>query len=115
MRDLWRLTAHEAHEKLRAKEFSSVELTQSVLDRVEAVESQVRAYITVTPELALQQAKEADAKYASGTATPLTGIPVAVKDLIVTKGTRTTAGSKILENFIPPFDSHVYENLRKAG
>jgi aspartyl-tRNA(Asn)/glutamyl-tRNA(Gln) amidotransferase subunit A len=115
MSDLWRLTAHEAHEKLRAKEFSSVELTQSVLDRVEAVESQVRAYITVTPELALQQAKEADAKYASGTATPLTGIPVAVKDLIVTKGTRTTAGSKILENFIPPFDSHVYENLRKAG
>jgi aspartyl-tRNA(Asn)/glutamyl-tRNA(Gln) amidotransferase subunit A len=115
MSDLWRLTAHEAHEKLRAKEFSSVELTQSVLDRVEAVESQVRAYITVTPELAFQQAKEADAKYASGTATPLTGIPVAVKDLIVTKGTRTTAGSKILENFIPPFDSHVYENLRKAG
>jgi aspartyl-tRNA(Asn)/glutamyl-tRNA(Gln) amidotransferase subunit A len=115
MSDLWRLTAHEAHEKLRAKEFSSVELTESVLERVEAVESQVRAYITVTPELALQQAKEADAKYASGTATPLTGIPVAVKDLIVTKGTRTTAGSKILENFIPPFDSHVYENLRKAG
>ena len=115
MSDLWRLTAHEAHEKLRAKEFSSVELTQSVLERIEAVESQVHAYITVTPELALQQAKEADAKYASGTATPLTGIPVAVKDLIVTKGTRTTAGSKILENFIPPFDSHVYENLRKAG
>ena len=115
MSDLWRLTAHEAHEKLRAKEFSSIELTQSVLDRIEAVEPQVRAYITVTAEVALQQAKEADAKYASGTATPLTGIPVAVKDLIVTKGTRTTAGSKILENFIPPFDSHVYENLRRAG
>ena len=81
MRDLWRLTAHEAHEKLRAKEFSSVELTQSVLDRVEAVESQVRAYITVTPELALQQGKEADAKYASGTATP---VPLSLPALQVT-------------------------------
>ncbi|HNM79127.1 MAG TPA: amidase family protein, partial [Tepidiformaceae bacterium] len=84
MSDLWRLTAHEAHEKLRAKEISSVELTQSVLDRVAEVEPKVHAYITTTPELALQQAREADQKYASGTATPLTGIPVAVKDLIVT-------------------------------
>ncbi len=115
MSELWRLTAHEAHEKLRAKEISSVELTQSVLGRMAEVEPKVHAYITTTPEVALQQAKEADAKYASGTATPLTGIPVAVKDLIVTKGTRTTAGSKILENFIPPYDSHVYEQLRKAG
>ena len=115
MSDLWRLTAHEAHEKLRAKEFSAVELTQSVLDRVNAVESKVHAYITTTPELALEQAKDADSRYAAGTATPLTGIPVGVKDLIVTKGTRTTAGSKILENFIPPYDSHVYEQLRKAG
>ena len=102
MSDLWRLTAHEAHEKLRAKEFSAVELTQSVLDHVNAVESKVHAYITTTPELALEQAKDADSRYAAGTATPLTGIPVGVKDLIVTKGTRTTAGSKILENFIPP-------------
>ncbi|MGH2633984.1 MAG: amidase, partial [Tepidiformaceae bacterium] len=113
--ELWRLTAHEAHEKLRAKEFTAVELTESVLARIEAVEGKVHAYITVTPELAIEQAKEADASYAAGMATPLTGIPVAVKDLIVTKGTRTTAGSKILENFIPPYDSHVYEQLRRAG
>lgn len=115
MSDLWRLTAHEAHEKLRAREISAVELTQSVLDRIAAVEPLVHAYITLTPELALEQAKEADARFASGTATPLTGIPVGVKDLIVTKGVRTTAGSKILENFIPPYDSHVYQNLRRAG
>jgi aspartyl-tRNA(Asn)/glutamyl-tRNA(Gln) amidotransferase subunit A len=115
MSDLWRLTAHEAHEKLRAKEFTSVELTRSVLDRIEAVEPHVRAYITVTADLALEQARDADTRYESGTATPLTGIPVAVKDLIVTKGTRTTAGSKILESFVPPYDSHVYEQLRRAG
>ena len=115
MSDLWRLTAHEAHEALRNKEFTSVELTQSVLDRVAAVEPKVHAYITVTADLALAQAKEADSKYAAGTATPLTGIPIGVKDLIVTEGVRTTAGSKILENFIPPYSSHVYEALRRAG
>ncbi len=115
MSDLWRLTAHEAHEKLRAKEFTSVDLTRSVLDRVAAVEPRIHAYITLTAELALEQAREADSRFAAGTATPLTGIPTAVKDLIVTKGVRTTAGSKILENFIPPYDSHVYEQLRHAG
>ncbi len=115
MKDLWKLTAHEAHEHLRAKDFSAVELTESVLARIEAVEPRVHAYITVTPELAIEQAKEADTRFAAGTATPLTGIPVGVKDLIVTKGVRTTAGSKILENFVPPYDSHVYEQLRRAG
>ncbi|WBL35563.1 Asp-tRNA(Asn)/Glu-tRNA(Gln) amidotransferase subunit GatA [Tepidiforma flava] len=115
MSELWRLTAHEAHEGLRRREFTSVELTQSVLERVAEVEPTVNAYITLTADLALEQAKEADAKLAAGAATPLTGIPVGVKDLIVTKGVRTTAGSKMLENFIPPYDSHVYENLRRAG
>lgn len=115
MSDLWRLTAHEAHEKLRAREISAVELTQSVLDRMREVEPRVHAYITTTEDVALAQAREADAKYASGTATPLTGIPVAVKDLIVTKDVPTTAGSRILENFVPPYDSHVYEQLRRAG
>jgi len=115
MSDLWKLTAHEAHEGLRRREFTSVELTESVLERVARVEPTINAYITLTAELALEQAREADAKLAAGTATPLTGIPVGVKDLIITKGIRTTAGSKMLENFIPPYDSHVYENLRRAG
>ncbi|HKS91565.1 MAG TPA: amidase, partial [Tepidiformaceae bacterium] len=115
MSELWRLTAHEAHEHLREREFTATELTESVLERIEEVEPRIHAYITVTADLALEQAKEADAKFASGAATPLTGIPIAVKDLIITKDVRTTAGSKILENFIPPYNSHVYENLRRAG
>ncbi len=113
--ELWRLTAHEAHEGLRDRQFTSVELTESVLARIKSVEPRVNAFITQTAELAIEQAKEADAKYEAGAATPLTGIPVGVKDLIVTKGVRTTAGSKILENFVPPYDSHVYEQLRRAG
>ncbi len=115
MSDLWRMTGHAAHEGLRAREFSAVELTQSVLDRVAEVEARVHSYVTVTAELALEQARAADAMFASGTASPLTGLPVAVKDLIVTKGVRTTAGSRILENFVPPYDSHVYEQIRRAG
>ncbi len=115
MTDLWRMTAHDAHEAMRRRDFSSVELTQSVLERVAEVESKVHAYITLTPELALEQARAADAMYAAGTATPLTGIPVGVKDLIVTSGVRTTAASRMLENFIPPYDSHVYSQLRRAG
>ena len=115
MSELWELVAHEAQEGLRARAFSAVELTESVLDRVDAVEPRVNAYITRTDEVAREQAREADARFAAGTATPLTGIPFAVKDLIVTKGVRTTAGSRMLADFIPPYDSHVYEQLKRAG
>ena len=115
MSELWELAAHEAQEGLRARAFSAVELTESVLDRVDAVEPRVNAYITRTDEVAREQAREADARFAAGTATPLTGIPFAVKDLIVTRGVRTTAGSRMLADFIPPYDSHVYEQLKRAG
>ena len=115
MSALWELTAHEAAEGLRARAFSAAELTDAVLARADAVEPRVNAYITRTDDLAREQAREADARFAAGTATPLTGIPFAVKDLIVTKGVRTTAGSRMLGDFIPPYDSHVYERLKRAG
>jgi len=101
-RELWRLTAHEAHELLRRREITSVELTESVLRRIEAVEPAVHAYITITAELALQQAREADERFAAGAATPLTGIPVAVEGGVVTQGVRTPAGARRPEDFIPP-------------
>ena len=115
MSALWELTAHEAAEGLRARAFSAAELTDAVIARADAVEPRVNAYITRTDDLAREQAREADARFAAGTATPLTGIPFAVKDLIVTKGVRTTAGSRMLGDFIPPYDSHVYERLKRAG
>ena len=115
MSELWRLSAHAAGEGLRAREFTAVELTEAVLARVEAVEPHVNAYITRTDDIAREQAREADARFAAGTATPLTGIPFAVKDLIVTKGVRTTAGSRMLADFIPPYDSHVAAQLKRAG
>lgn len=115
MSELWRLSAHDAAESLRKREITSVELTESVLERQAATEPAINAYITTTAELALEQAGEADAMFAAGTATGLTGIPIGVKDLIVTRDVRTTAGSKILGNFIPPYDSHVYAQLRRAG
>lgn len=115
MTEPWRLTAHEAHELMRNRELTSVELTESVLSRIEAVESSVKAYITVCADLALEQARSADELFASNAATPLTGIPVGVKDLIVTKGVQTTAGSRALDGFIPPYDSHVAANLKRAS
>jgi len=86
-----------------------------VLERIRQVDGRVRAYVTVTEDLALQQAEEADARIARGDATPLTGIPVCIKDVLCTRGVRTTCSSRILENFVPPYDAHVTERLREAG
>lgn len=111
--DLYKLTAHELHEKLVNKEVSSVELTNAVIARVDAVEDQVNAYVTLDKENALAQAAKVDAKIAAGEKiAPLAGIPGAIKDNISTKGLRTTCSSKMLENFIPVYDAHVIKNLR---
>ncbi len=112
---LFQLTAHEAHELLASREVSSRELTQAVLDRIRAVDDRVRAYITVDEDLALRQAAEADERLAGGGDGPLTGVPIALKDVLSTKGLRTTCGSRMLEKYVPPYDAHVVERLRDAG
>lgn len=113
--ELFELTLHELHEKLAKREVSSVEATRALLARIEATDSRVNAYITVTPDEALAAAEAADRRIAAGAMTPLTGVPVALKDIFVTRGIRTTCGSKILGKFIPPYDGTVVAKLREAG
>lgn len=111
--ELYKLTAHELHDKLVNKEISSVELTNACFARIDEVEDQVKAYVTLDREGALAQAAKVDAKIAAGEAiATLAGIPGAIKDNISTKGLRTTCSSKMLDNFIPIFDAHVIKNLR---
>jgi len=112
---LHELTIHKAHKLLKAKEISSLELTLAVLDRIDAVEEKLGAYITVAGDSAMDQAKLADQLIAQKNISLLTGIPVSLKDLICTTGLRTTCGSKILENFVPPYDATVVKKLKKEG
>jgi aspartyl-tRNA(Asn)/glutamyl-tRNA(Gln) amidotransferase subunit A len=114
--DLFRLTVHEAASLLARRQVSSLELTRAVLDRLGQVEGHLNAFVTLTPELALEQAREADQRLARGEGvTPLTGIPAAIKDVICTRGVRTTCGSRMLENFVPPYDATVVQRLKAAG
>ena len=110
---LYELTIQEAHRLLRKKEISSQDLTRAILDRINAVDDAVGAYITVDDVMAMARAKIADKAISDGNIRPLTGIPIALKDLICTKGLRTTCGSKILENFIPPYDATVVKKLKR--
>ena len=109
------MTAFELSRLLGAKKTSSMEITRSVLDRIDAVEAKTNSYITVDQEAALQMAAEADAKLASGLGRTLTGIPIAVKDNMCVRGRRTTCASKILENFVPPYDATVVRLIKGEG
>ncbi|MFO1310966.1 MAG: Asp-tRNA(Asn)/Glu-tRNA(Gln) amidotransferase subunit GatA [Burkholderiales bacterium] len=100
---------------LRAKKISSVEVTAALLDRIEAAQAALNAFITVDREGALAQARAADAALARGDAPPLAGVPIAHKDVLMTAGLRTTCGSRMLETFTAPYDAHVVTGLREAG
>ncbi len=99
---------------LRGKQFSSVELTQVFLDRIQHRQN-LNAFITICTEQALQQAQAADQRLAAGDATALTGIPIAQKDIFCTNGIKTSCGSKMLDNFIAPYDATVVDNFNRAG
>ena len=109
------LSLRQLSEKLHNRDISSVELTQYFLDRIEKLDPELNSFITVTPEVALEMARMADAAIAEGGAGPLTGIPVAHKDLFTTDGIRTSCASHMLDNFIAPYDAHVVEKVKQAG
>ena len=110
------LTIREAHQLLITKKISSVELTQAILQRIREIDPKIKAYVTVSEELALEQARKADERIAkSENVTSLTGIPFSMKDCISTRGVRTTCSSKILENYIPQYNATVTNKLAKAG
>ena len=109
--DVVHMTAHEARGLLDRREVSSVELTQAVLDRIHEVEDKVKAFVTVTDELALEQARRADERIASGDAQPLTGVPMQLKDNMCTRGVATTCSSRMLESFVPTYSATVTRRL----
>ncbi len=106
----------ELHEQLTKKERSAVEITQEALDRIQTLEPKLHSFLHVTAEQALAQARAVDAKIAAGEEIGiLAGIPIGIKDNLCTKGIPTTCASRILENFIPPYESTVTQKLADAG
>ncbi|HET9724870.1 MAG TPA: Asp-tRNA(Asn)/Glu-tRNA(Gln) amidotransferase subunit GatA [Actinomycetota bacterium] len=114
MSELCDLTATELAERLRAGEVSSAEIVESCLRRADAVDDRVEAFLTRTQDVARQQAVVADERIAAGDAPAVTGIPIALKDVLTTRGIRTTCGSRILESYVPPYDSTAWARLRAS-
>ncbi|MBR9866263.1 MAG: Asp-tRNA(Asn)/Glu-tRNA(Gln) amidotransferase subunit GatA [Oceanospirillales bacterium] len=108
-------TLAELAQGLATGEFSSVELTRNYLDRIRAEDGSLNSFITVTEEQALAQAEAADQRRAAGDADPFTGLPIAHKDIFCTEGVRTSCGSRMLDNFISPYNATVVENFNRAG
>ena len=109
------LTIAEIVRGLRDKQFSSVEITSHLLERIQQLDGHYNSFISVTGEQALKAAAEADARLAAGNAPTLCGVPIAHKDIFCTSGVRTSCGSKMLDNFVPPYDATVVENFQQAG
>jgi aspartyl-tRNA(Asn)/glutamyl-tRNA(Gln) amidotransferase subunit A len=111
--ELHQLTIHEAHELLKQRRISSTELTESVLKRIAEIEGKVHACVTIVGDIAMKEAEKVDNYIKTDhEINPLTGIPTLIKDVICTKGVRTTCSSKMLENFIPPYNAAVIEKLK---
>ncbi|HEY8477573.1 MAG TPA: Asp-tRNA(Asn)/Glu-tRNA(Gln) amidotransferase subunit GatA [Chloroflexota bacterium] len=113
--ELTALSLFEMRRLLEARQVSAEEVTRAHLERIQRLDPQLQAFVTVTSELALDQAREADRLLAQGAHLPLLGVPVAIKDVICTAGVRTTCSSRMLERFVPPYDATVMERLRAAG
>jgi aspartyl-tRNA(Asn)/glutamyl-tRNA(Gln) amidotransferase subunit A len=114
--EFYQRTIHELHDMLKKGETTALDITESVLNRIKAVDGRVNAYITVTGDVARTQAQDADKRIRAGdTSSPLLGIPIAIKDNMCTEGIRTTCASRILGNFAPPYDATVVGNLKRAG
>ncbi len=113
--ELYEQTLHTLHQQLKQKQVSSVEITNAMLNRIEATDSAINAFITVTPEQALKDAKAADLMIASGQADTLTGIPIALKDIFLTEGIRTTCASRMLDNFIAPYNATAWSRMKEQG
>ena len=115
MAELNWLSIQEAHAQLASRQISSVELTKACLDRIDAVEDRVQSFLTLTPEIALAQAKKADRMLAAGEGGQLTGIPVQIKDVMCTEGVLTTCASRMLENYVPVYSATAVELLMGQG
>jgi aspartyl-tRNA(Asn)/glutamyl-tRNA(Gln) amidotransferase subunit A len=115
MNDLHQLTISQAHQLLKGKKISAVELTKASLAHLAKMEDKVQACVTTCEDVALEQAKQADKAISSGKIKPLTGIPALIKDVICTRGIKTTCSTKILENFIPPYDATAIEKLKSSN
>lgn len=113
--ELTELTIKECHEGLKNKEFSSKELTLAYLDKIKKTDKDINAFLFVSEDLALSQAEQADKKIASGKFGELTGVPCAIKDAIMVAGQKCTAASKILENYVAPYDATVVARLKEQG
>lgn len=114
--ELYQLTAHELSDKLKSKEVSSVEITKSVIGHIETTEEKIESYITLTPEVALKTAEKVDKKIADGEdIAPLEGIPMAIKDNMCTDGIKTTCASKMLYNFVPPYDAFAVKKVKEIN
>jgi len=113
--ELHNLTISEAQEAISKGETTPIELTNAIFQRIEAIEEKIKAYVTLTKDSALNQARQAEIKLKEGNKKEFLGIPLAIKDNICTEGVKTTCSSKILENFIPPYESTVTKKLKEQG